>query len=493
VTWQSPALLNGNSDGYDIAFDAQDNILMTGRTAASNDDTTDAFQKSFGGSTDGNALKYFPAGYPGDNHAGAHIVWGTYLGGTAHDAGFGIAANSTGAAYIVGQTSSPNFITSPLTQPMSTANDGFLLKLQTNSGTVTDGPNGTTSSRDVTFKYTSGETAGSFQCRLVGPGFSSGLSACGAQSQDFKGLADGAYTFELKAFDGAGTTNGSVTTRAFTVDTAPKASFTIAPNPALAGRAVAFDGSASNDPIRPITKYEWDLDGNGSYETDTATTATASQVYPAAGTFTIGLRVTNNEGKSGTTTGELHVNSPTGPGTQFGVTIDNGAQFTNSPDVVVTSTFPTFITSLLFSNDGGFGKAQTFAAKKDTKWKLDSSGPERLPKTIYVRFLTGAITGETHQDDIILDETPPKVDQAVVTGAEPSAAATAAKLRKYKVKVKARDAVSGVSKLQITANKKKPGKVLKYKTRLTVKAAKRPKWVRARDRAGNWSKWKRAR
>jgi hypothetical protein len=26
-----------------------------------------------------------------------------------------------------------------------------------------------------------------------------------------------------------------------------------------------------------------------------------------------------------------------------------------------------------------------------------------------------------------------------------------------------------------------------------VKSAKRPKWVRARDRAGNWSKWKEAR
>jgi hypothetical protein len=38
-----------------------------------------------------------------------------------------------------------------------------------------------------------------------------------------------------------------------------------------------------------------------------------------------------------------------------------------------------------------------------------------------------------------------------------------------------------------------PGKALKYKKKFTVKAAKRPKWVRARDRAGNWSKWKKAR
>ena len=59
--------------------------------------------------------------------------------------------------------------------------------------------------------------------------------------------------------------------------------------------------------------------------------------------------------------------------------------------------------------------------------------------------------------------------------------------------MKARDKTSGVSKVQVTASKRKPGKALKYKRKFTVKSAKRPKWVRARDRAGNWSKWKKAR
>ena len=35
----------------------------------------------------------------------------------------------------------------------------------------------------------------------------------------------------------------------------------------------SFDGSASSDPDGTIAKYEWDLDGNGSYETNTGTTA----------------------------------------------------------------------------------------------------------------------------------------------------------------------------------------------------------------------------
>ena len=42
---------------------------------------------------------------------------------------------------------------------------------------------------------------------------------------------------------------------------------------------VNFDASASSDPDGTIAKYEWDLDGNGSYETNTGTTPTVSHAY----------------------------------------------------------------------------------------------------------------------------------------------------------------------------------------------------------------------
>ena len=493
VTWQTPGALNGVSNAFDIAFDAQDNAYFVGNTTASNDDTTDAVQ-GYKGSNDAFAVKLDPGGYPGQDHGTAHIVWGTYLGGGAHDYAYGVATDSSGGTYVVGETQSPEAIASPVSQPKSSGSDGFIMKIRTNSATITDGPSDTTPSRDVTFKYSSHETGGSFECRLAGAGSPMPtFSACGLLSQDFKGLPDGAYTFELKAFDSGKTSNGGITSRAFTVDNSVHARFSIAPNPALVGRAVTFDGSASNDAAHAIGKFEWDLDGDGSYETNSGGTPTVTQAYPSPGTFTIGLRVTDGEGRTATATNALQVNAATGPGTQFGVTINDGAQFTNKPDVTVTATFPSFTTGLLFSNDGGFGKAQTFAAKKDTPWTLDSSGPERLPKTIYVRFLTGSIASTSFQDDIILDETPPKVDQAVVTGPPGAAPASAAALLKFRVKMKATDKTSGVSKVQVTANKKKPGKALKYKKKFVVKAAKRPKWVRARDRAGNWSKWKKAR
>jgi len=81
---------------------------------------------------------------------------------------------------------------------------------------------------------------------------------------------------------------------------APSASFDTSPNPADVGQSVGFNASSSSSPNGAITKYEWDLDGNGSYETDTGTTPTASSAYEAAGPVTVGLRVTDTAGKTAT-------------------------------------------------------------------------------------------------------------------------------------------------------------------------------------------------
>jgi PKD repeat protein len=83
---------------------------------------------------------------------------------------------------------------------------------------------------------------------------------------------------------------------------APVASFTASPNPAQAGQLVSFDGSASSDPDGTVAKYEWDLDGNGSFEADTSSTPTASTTLTSPGSYEIKLRVTDNAGNSSQTT-----------------------------------------------------------------------------------------------------------------------------------------------------------------------------------------------
>jgi PKD repeat protein len=104
----------------------------------------------------------------------------------------------------------------------------------------------------------------------------------------------------------------------------PVARFTMSPNPALVSQIgpirafrvigpdridqgiVSFDGSASTD-NRAVRKYEWDLDGNGTYETNSGTKSKASRSYSSPGTYTIRLRVTDDQGATGVTSHQLIV------------------------------------------------------------------------------------------------------------------------------------------------------------------------------------------
>jgi hypothetical protein len=51
--------------------------------------------------------------------------------------------------------------------------------------------------------------------------------------------------------------------------------------------------------------------------------------------------------------------------------------------------------------------------------------------------------------------------------------------------------VSGDGGVQVTRNKRKPGRVLRYKPKLEVASAP-TLFVRVRDRAGNFSGWRKA-
>jgi PKD domain/NHL repeat len=319
-------------------------------------------------------------------------------------------------------------------------------------------------------------------------------SACAGGSCSAKAaapLGERGHTWQVRTVDKAG--NPSATEkRSFTVGGAPTAAFTIAPNPALAGRVVTFNAGGSSDESG-IARYQWDLDGNGEFETDSGGSPTTTQVYQAPTSLTVRLLVTDGVGKQSTAEQQLRVNAATGAQNLVGVSINNGAQYTRDPNVTLTVKAPATASAFLVSNDGGFFAPATFPAAPTIKWKLDSSGPERLPKTVYLRFQLGPIVSDNFTDDIILDEIPPVVQSASLASAASTRAASAARANTYTVKVKAKDSNSGVAKVQVTANKRKPGKLLAYKTKVKLKSAAKPKFVRARDRAGNYSGWKKLR
>jgi PKD repeat protein len=308
-------------------------------------------------------------------------------------------------------------------------------------------------------------------------------------------LAEGMHDWQVMARDANGNLRASEMRR-FSVDaTPPVARLTAAPNPALVGRVVALDGGGSSDATTGIVRFQWDLDGDGTFERDTGATATTSQTFADPGTFAIQLRVTDRAGLSATVRVEQRISAETRGSGQPGISINDGARFTNDPKVTIKATWPSFASQMLISNDGGFKTAQTSALQTDTPWTLDSSGAERLPKTVYVRFVRGLTVSETYTDDIILDERAPLVTSAQVS----APASTDAPL----LALRARDrGPSGVASVQVSNNRQRPhARFRRYRATVKLTSLKgerllhadKPIYVRVRDGAGNLSAWRAAR
>jgi glucose/arabinose dehydrogenase len=91
----------------------------------------------------------------------------------------------------------------------------------------------------------------------------------------------------------------------------PTAVGTATPSSGAAPLPVQFDASASTDPDPGDTlAYAWDLDADGQYDDSTA--AAPTRTYLSTGVVEVGLRVTDPDGASSTTTVPVTVGAPPG-------------------------------------------------------------------------------------------------------------------------------------------------------------------------------------
>jgi hypothetical protein len=128
---------SGHEEAYGIAVDAGGNAYITGNTDSWDDPsnsidtgfptTPGAFRRTLVGQIDAFVAKLNPTG--------SAIVYGTYLGGSGVtsggvDRGWGIAVDAAGAAYVTGDTDSPNFPAVNSLQPFSGFyKDAFVTKV----------------------------------------------------------------------------------------------------------------------------------------------------------------------------------------------------------------------------------------------------------------------------------------------------------------------------------------------------------------------------
>ncbi|MGI8549325.1 MAG: SBBP repeat-containing protein, partial [Dehalococcoidia bacterium] len=101
---------SGTDSGYGIAVDSAGDAVITGNTTSSDFPTTQgALQRAYGGNGNAFVAKLSPDG--------TKLLYSTYLGSSGGDAGDGIGLDTSGNAYLIGETSSTNFPTCPGSDP----------------------------------------------------------------------------------------------------------------------------------------------------------------------------------------------------------------------------------------------------------------------------------------------------------------------------------------------------------------------------------------
>jgi subtilisin-like proprotein convertase family protein len=123
----------------------------------------------------------------------------------------------------------------------------------------------------------------------------------------------GSHTIKLRVTDGDGAQRTATSTLSVIATTPPSPSFVATPNPVVAGQSVTFDAGGSTDD-GTIVRYEWDLDGNGSYETNGGASPLVTRSFPNATVMSIGVRATDDDGRTAVARSPLVVNAPAGAG-----------------------------------------------------------------------------------------------------------------------------------------------------------------------------------
>ena len=277
------------------------------------------------------------------------------------------------------------------------------------------------------------------------------------------------------------------------------------PAMALTGDPVTFSAIASAFAPSTLTDFAWDFDGSHTFSTGGGLITSISHVFQTPANYAIDARVTQTGGLTASAPTTIDVRPAPPPGV-VGVSINNGDYATNNPHVELQPVWPPFANQIVISNQGGFGATGntiTMPLAAQIPWTLEQTGADRLPKTIYLRFLGVGIDFQNFTADIILDEVAPTVQSAQLVGGGAASAVSTARVKpkahSYKIKIKAQDKIAGVCAVAASAQKS-GGTVVTVENchvegihslakTVTITATIRPKYVRVRNSAGSWSRW----
>ena len=390
-------------------------------------------------------------------------------------------------------------------QPSSSTSDATSITTSSAvlNGTANPGYIATT----TTFTYGTSSDLSGGATSVAGTSLSGSTSQ--ATSASLSGLSPATkYFFRVSSTNAEGSALGEI--RSFTT-LGGKASATTAIASGVSANKATLNASVNANGLSTTVKYRVgksaDLTGDVTVYEGRTITDFADESVPVSisslvemVTYYYRVEATNS---FGTATGEIKSFTTARP---VGVTINSAAEFTNKKTIVLSVTGASGSVSAIVSNDGGFGSSETFTlvdGSAEINWTLVSSRDERLPKQVYVKFVSRFGTqSSNYQDDIILDTTAPVLSDAVATAATaPASAVSVASARAKKkngarIVVKAVDANSGIGSVEMRSGASKKATSVKYANpkaksqTLTVNTKAKTLQVRVIDRAGNPSPWK---
>lgn len=285
------------------------------------------------------------------------------------------------------------------------------------------------------------------------------------------GLADGEHTWSVTAIDPLGN-RAAPLSAGFTVAEPPTVRLATTQGLWLSTRQVTISAAATDNGPGAVT-YEWDLDGDGAYETATGTASAITRRF-ATGARTVGVRVTDAGGLRDTASVAFTVIPGPPPG-RIGVTVAGGARYARSLDVWVDLVWPEYARGAVLSNVGGAGPGRTRALAPRVRWRLQ--GGLDGPRTVYARFPRPGGPDRVYRDDVILDRGAPELRRVPIGGGWG---------------VEAFDETSGVADIQLATGGVR-GAWIPFGSRRASVALGRGDRARVRDRAGNVSRWLRVR
>ena len=151
--------------------------------------------------------------------------------------------------------------------------------------------------------------------------------------------ASGSYTVNLRVTDNTGATDTDSATVVINIDPIADAGGPYTPN---VNAAQSLNGSGSTDPDGLVVLYEWDCTNDGTYDAVSVSATNAICVWSTPGVYTIGLRITDDDGATALDTATVSVNGPPvadagGPyslTTTFSTTVD-GSGSTDADGTIV--------------------------------------------------------------------------------------------------------------------------------------------------------------